>query len=126
MGGPIASFIVEVFMNRLVQWIFRHARFANRVISWYRYVDDVFCIWQGTDFELQHFHHQLHSFDENIRFTIEIGNRTLNYLDLTISLAEDNLNDGMLTPEFSVYRKDTFTAVSIHQNSWHPTYQNWL
>ena len=38
-------------------------------------------------------------------------------------MIHDDLQDGLLSPSFTVYRKPTFTGVSIHSNSWHPTTQ---
>ena len=60
-------------------------------------------------------------FDDSVKYTAEVGGHCINYLDLTISLLPDDLNDGLLTPSFLVYRKPAYTGVSIHANSWHPT-----
>jgi len=124
MGGPmLSSIIAEVFMDRLERrTLNRYSRFGHAIL-WCRYVDDVFCIWRGTDEELGKFRRLLHSFDDNITFTVEVGGHRINYLDLTIELCHDELDDGMLTPTFLIYRKETFSGLSIHQDSWYPTNQ---
>ena len=123
MGGPMSSLIAEVLMDRLERWVLRRWYQFGNVILWYRYVDDVFCIWEGSDNNLQKFQKVLHSFDDNIQFTMEIGGHKINYLDLTISLSCDDLSDGLLYPTFSIYCKPTFSGVSIHGSSWHPVTQ---
>ena len=52
---------------------------------------------------------------------MEVGEKVLNFLDLTIRLLPDDLDDGLLTPVFSVYQKPTYTGLSINQQSLHPT-----
>ena len=44
MGGPLSSLMADVLMDRLERWVLNFARFSSRVIFWYRYVDDTFCI----------------------------------------------------------------------------------
>jgi len=121
MGGALSSLIAEVLMDRLECWVLRRwCQFGN-VILWYWYVDDMLCVWQSPDSNLERFQKILHSFDDNIHFSTEIGGHQINYLDLTISLSCDDLNDGLQSPTFCVYRKPTFSGVSIHNSSWHPT-----
>ena len=120
MGGPMSSIIAEAFIDRLERWVLSTSRFSSNVILWYRYVDDILCLWRGSDEDLRKFHCHLHSFDKNITFTVELGDRQINYLDLTIKLCHDDVNDGLLTPTFSVYRKPTYSGLSIHIKSWHP------
>ena len=52
-----------------------------------------------------------------------VGGHRINYLDLTIELCHDELDDVMLTPTFSIYRKETCSGLCIHYDSWHPTKQ---
>lgn len=52
-----------------------------------------------------------------MKFTIETGTPSLNFLDLTVHLV---LNHNSLTPSFNIFRKPTFTGAMIHGSSFHP------
>jgi len=121
IGGPLSSLIADVLMDRSERWILRFSQYSRHALLCYRYVDDVFCVWTGSDVELNLFLRDLNRFHENISFTLELGGTTLNYLDLTIQLLPVNIDDNCLVPVFSVFRKPTYTGVSIHQRSLHPT-----
>jgi len=84
-------------------------------------VDDILCFWLGTDMELEIFTSDLQKFDDNLSFTVERAEHLINFLNITISLKHDEIEDGLLTPHFSVYRKPEFTGVSIHNRSLHPS-----
>lgn len=119
MGGPLSSIVAEVFMSKLESDILNTTIFSNSILFWRRCVYDVVCthIWNGTDAQLQLFLEELNRFHPSIEFTLEIGGLQLNYLDLKLTLKRSTHS---LTPTFDIYRKDTFTGVSIHQNSLHP------
>ena len=108
-------------MDRLERWALKHSRYSSHVLLWSRYIEDIFCVWWGSESQLNKFQADLHSFDPNISFTLENGHHHLSYLDLNIKLVLDDINDSMLTPIFSVYRKPSFTGVSINGQSLHPT-----
>ena len=38
---------------------------------WFRYIDDIFLIWAGSEKELDEFLYRLNSFDPNLGFTLE-------------------------------------------------------
>ena len=108
-------------MDRLERWTLKYSPHSKHVLQWSRYVDDVFWIWRGSDHQLNKFHEDLHKFDSNISFTLENGHHNLNFLDLNIKLAPDDINDGLISAIFSVYRKPSFTGISINNQSLHPT-----
>ena len=120
MGSPLSSIIAEVFIDRLERWTLKYSHYSTCVL-WSRYIDDIFCIWRGSNLELKKFHVDLHKFDEHISFTVEIENCELNFLDLNVKPVEDEIIDTLLTPVFSIYHKPTYTAVSINHCSLHPT-----
>lgn len=117
MGGPLSSLTAEVFMSKLESDIISSSNHSNRIHFWRRYVDDVICVWNGTDVQLQHFLDELNHYHPSIEFTIEIGGRVINYLDLTIQLVSSTHG---LTPSLDIYRKNTFSGISIHAHSLHP------
>ena len=50
---------------------------------------------------------------------MEVGGDKIKYLDITISLEECN---NFLTPTFGIFRKPSFTGLSIHSSSLHPRF----
>ena len=120
MGGPLSSLMADIFMDRLERWALKSARFSSQVLLWFRFVDDILCFWLGTDMELEIFTSDLQKFDDNLSFTVERAEHLINFLNITISLKHDEIEDGLLTPHFSVYRKSEFTGVSIHNRLYTP------
>lgn len=101
-------------MSRLENEIFQSRHPLLPCISlWRRYVDDVFCVWTGTDEQVSEFLQFLNSIYPSIKFTSEIGGSKINFLDLTISLLPDSYS-------FSIYRKNTATDILINGSSFCP------
>jgi len=60
------------FMDHFERNVFQNNSFPN-VLKWFRYVDDIFCIWNGSISELQNFHRHLNSLEPSIKLTLEMG-----------------------------------------------------
>jgi len=118
MGGPLSSLAADIYIDNIEHRI-HHQDFpqSQNINYWKRYVDDIFCIWGGSDQELDFFLEEINLIEPHIQFTIERGDPSLNYIDLPIQLVSQGTS---LTPRFEVYRKPTFTGVSIHNSSLHP------
>jgi len=52
-----------------------------------------------------------------MNFVMEIGDQVLYFLDLTLTLSTHN---SQMAVSFSIYRKDTYTGISIANDSMHP------
>ena len=75
-------------------------------------MDDIFCVWTGTDRQLSLFLGALNGITKNIQFTMETeADGSLNFLDLTI---RRNNHSGV---SFSIYRKPTATDTVIPKTS---------
>lgn len=117
MGSSFSPFCAEFFMNYFENELFKSNHYLiKNIFRWYRYVDDVFCIWTGSTRQLNCFLNKvLNKIDKNIQFTLEIGDRHINFLDLSLSINDDtNMFD------FNIFRKDTFTDIVIPNSSAHP------
>ena len=72
-------------MNSLEKDIFTSASPLIRNIRyWFRYVDDVLCLWQGNTEQLDDFLQYINNLYPTIKFTLEVGGNTINFLDLSI------------------------------------------
>ena len=63
--------------------------------SWYCYIDDIFCVWQYGEDELQRFTSHLNKVHSTIKFTIEKSRTLVNFLDTTVSLANNRLETNL-------------------------------
>ena len=79
---------------------FEIRRHSSKALLWYRFVDDIFCIWIGTDSELALFTHDLQSYDEKLSFSVTDSGHAANYLDVSISLVPNDIDNNLLTPKF--------------------------
>ena len=59
--------------------------------AWYRYIDDIFCIWQYGEDELERFTNHLNGVHSTIKFTIEKSRTAVTFLDTTVSLENNRL-----------------------------------
>ena len=81
---------------------------------WWRYIDDIFLIWEHGETELTEFLEKLNSFHPTIKFTSQQSRGTLNFLDVELVVRED----GTLSTD--LYVKPTDTHQYLHSSSCHP------
>lgn len=114
MGSPLSSTLSEVFMEKLEEDIFNlNPELTDNITYWYRYVDDVICLWNGNTDKLTTFLNTINSLYPTIKFTIEFGGKMINFLDLSISIVDNQHT-------FGVYRKPTSTNILLNNNSFRP------
>lgn len=117
MGGPLSYTIAQIFLNELEENHIMNEKnpFFKSIKKYFRYVDDTFFIFVGTDRMIDQFVKYLNSVSNHIKFTVEkMTNNTINYLDLTIYID----NDGYI--RYKIYRKPTATNSIIPNNSNSP------
>ena len=118
IGGPLSPLLANVFMDRWEQWVLKFGRYSSCATLWYRFVDDICCIWSGTDDELHQFTADLQKYDFKLKFGVTNSHHFANYLDVSVALEPDSI-----TAKFFIYRKTHYTGLSIHRDSLHPTSQ---
>ena len=111
MGSPIAPIVADIFISKLEEKLCRFT--TNKPRIWYRYVDDILCIFNSeqniTDF-LSH----INKWHPNIKFTIEWEKHNiLSFLDLLI-IRQNNKYVA------TVYRKPTTTNLYLFYDSNQP------
>ena len=91
--------------------------FKKHILYWYRYVDDVFAVFQGNETEIKKFVSEINNLHQNITFTYELEtNNSLPFLDLKVHRNLNNIS-------FEIHHKNTSTDHIIPYDSYHPTTQ---
>ncbi|XP_075439873.1 uncharacterized protein LOC142483772 [Ascaphus truei] len=80
----------------------------------YRYIDDIFIIWDGTETNLLAFMDYLNSISSTIRFTMSFSSKEITFLDTVVYEV-----DGILATR--VYIKPTGKNTLLQASSHHPT-----
>ena len=105
MGSPLAPTLANLFLAKLEQtWM--SESFSPLFYS--RYVDDCMCVFDDRT-NISKFHDFLNKQHPNLKFTTEIGNCKLPFLDVMID-TENSL-------QTSIYRRNTHTGLLLNYNS---------
>ena len=105
MGSPLGPTLANFFLAHLESKLF-HKNEQTYPKLYLRYVDDVFSVF-SSDVDFMHFFHVLNNMHKNIRFTYEVGNSNLAFLDTEVSIVNAEF-------ESWVYRKKTNTNVILN------------
>ena len=105
MGTKMAPSYANIFMRKLEKHLLESS--IERLLSWYRFIDDVDMKWTQSDEELQNFLSCANNLHPSIKFTHEISNTTISFLDISSSLSD-------------LYSKPTDTNQYILPSSCHP------
>ena len=89
MGTRVAPSYANIFMNDFEE---KHV-YSHRLqpAAWYRYIDDIFCLWQHGEDELEKFTTHLNSVHETIKFTIEKSRTSVSFLDTEVHLDNSHI-----------------------------------
>ena len=94
--------------------IYRASRtIFKELIAYFRYRDDCFLLWNGSLDLLRKFVYFVNTLDPSIKFTVEIGGKSLKFMDLLIFLKNGVLHT-------TVYSKPTDGHLYLHNDSCHP------
>ena len=100
-----------LFMAELEEEILREVELNPYL--WWRYIDDIFFIWEHGEENLKEFIDVLYKKHPNIKFTAEWSKKQTNFLDVTVSL-----ESGKIKTDLHV--KPTDTHQYLHSFSCHP------
>ena len=84
----------------------------NKPCLWWRYIDDIFFIWEHGEEKLRNFEETLTEIHPTIKFTAEWSKKSINFWVVTVSLI-----DGQI--ETDVYVKSTDSHQYLHSPSGH-------
>ncbi|XP_056425917.1 uncharacterized protein LOC130367520 [Hyla sarda] len=113
MGTNVAPTYANVYMAVLEEKSVYASTHSSHVLGWWRYIDDIFLIWSGSEIELTLFHQYLNSIDPNISFSLTSSTTRVNFLDTNVTI----MGDKLVT---SLYTKPTDCNSVLHYSSCHP------
>ncbi|CAF3835154.1 unnamed protein product [Rotaria sp. Silwood1] len=112
MGSPLAPILAHLFMSNLEENINNYK--GKKPDIYYRYVDDIFMIMNGTQKDISNFKKFMNNLEKTIKFTVEVQEENkLPFLDVMVE-RENNL---LIT---YVYHKPTDTGLYMKWTSNQP------
>jgi hypothetical protein len=87
MGTSVAPIIANIYMWDIETKLFQNLQNTNPKLipfKYYRYLDDIFMIWNSSIDDLLIFKNLFNSMDENIKMTLNYNSNEIDYLDLII------------------------------------------
>ena len=112
IGTKMAPNFSNVFMDRLERNFF--ASSSYKPIVWWRFIDDIFAIWNWGVERLHEFMTCLNAFHPTVKFTYEYSDTTVHFLDVNVSIGPDR------TLVTDVFTKPTDTHQYLFATSCHP------
>ena len=115
MGTKCAPSYAILFMGKFEEDFMRTRHTLPMV--WWRFIDDIFMIWPHSPGELYSFLEALNNVHESIKFTTNISQTQVNFLDVSIYKdTHGNIRTGL-------YTKPTDAHLYLHYTSYHPKHQ---
>jgi hypothetical protein len=111
MGTRMAPSYANLFMSVLESDFLDNQPMVPTV--WYRFIDDIFLIWDHTEEDFLEFFRVLNNHHRTIKFTMEHSNHEINFLDTTIYIEAGKLQS-------KLYSKPTDAHLYLRHDSCHP------
>ena len=116
MGSTMAPNYANLYMGYFEESFILSAEvnpFFSNIVSFHRYIDDIFVVWDNTVDCLHQFHQYLNACNDHLKFTLEFSDTQISFLDVLI-LKEGN------SLKTDLYRKPTDRNTLLHGDSFHP------
>ena len=116
MGSPLGPTIANFCLAHYEKTLLDSSSSSCKPALYLRYVDDVFCVFRDDTCH-EEFLGLLNNMHTNLRFTAEVGQSSLAFLDTYISLPKSE------TESFSsrVFRKKTYTGLLLNYSAMCPS-----
>ena len=120
MGTRCAPNFANLYMSVLEESFFeRREKYGKLLPTFYkRYIDDILFIWEYPLLQFEQFENDLDCYHEAIKFTSEIDDNKVNFLDITIHKGKRFQNSNVL--DISPYAKPCHRFTYLHFTSCHP------
>lgn len=112
IGASVSVAIAEIFVHASIEG--KRQKLDKQPSVFYRYIDDIFGIFTGTEAELIEYHQELNKIHPDLKFTVEYSNKELPFLDTLVYID----NEGKV--QTTVYHKPSNTHQYLHFHSCHP------
>lgn len=116
MGTKMAPAFAGIFMADIEEEFLEQERIQP--LAWWRYIDDILCIWPSDRESLDHFLHRLNDFHHTLSFTHTTSETSVSFLDLTLYKGQRFSQTGVL--DLKPYSKSTNSHQYLHKSSAHP------
>jgi hypothetical protein len=94
MGSRAAPAYANLFLDRFEnKYVYTY---KLQPMTWLRYLDDCFCIWQHGESELENFFKHLNSCDEKYQFHHGKIMRKIPFLDISVQVKENKIETDQL------------------------------
>ncbi len=113
MGTILAPSYANTFLGQLEKKLLAHA--PCKPDLYLRYIDDIFCVFTTCIQDIENFIEYMNSSHRTIKFTAEISEEEINFLDTTVKV--DKSTNEIYT---DLYTKDTDTQNYLSFDSCHP------
>ena len=94
MGTKMAVAFANIFMAEIETKLINQSN--TKPLQWKRYIDDIFSLWDSNIQEIDLFMKQANNFHPTIKFTAEISETEITFLDTIISKGERFRNESIL------------------------------
>ena len=115
MGSPASVSIANIALHPLEMIFLNH---TTNIICFFRFVDDIILLSNSPRPILEEQIQYLNTLHPNLKFTAEISDTSINFLDITIYKGKDFNNTGKLSTKIFTKPVDTFQY--IMPTSTHP------
>ena len=116
MGTKPAVSFANIFMAEIEKNVMQQNNTKPR--EWKRYIDDVFSLWDCNRNEVERFIEQANTFHPTIKFTAEISENEIIFLDTVVFKGERFIKESIL--DIKTHYKPTETFQYTHFTLCHP------
>ena len=111
IGASVSVAVAEIFVHASIEK--KRKQLNKQPEIFYRYIDDIFGIFLGTEEELQAYHEGLNSIHPDLQFTLEHSREKLPFLDTMVYFDDEG------GPQTTVFYKPSNTHQYLHYMSSH-------
>ncbi|XP_073398705.1 uncharacterized protein [Dendrobates tinctorius] len=116
IGSHVAPPYAIAYMASFEEdYIYTHPLYTQYSIAWLRFIDDIFCVWNGPLDTLIQFDHYINNVWPELKFTLQHDIDKMHFLDTLIS------KDSLETLKIDLYVKPTDRNSILHFDSFHPS-----
>ena len=113
MGTKVAVSFANIFMANIETTLIQQNE--TKPQEWRRYLDDIFSLWESDEEDVDQFIKQANKFHPTIKFTAEISQSEITFLDTVVFKGERLKKESIL--DIKTHYKPTETFQYTHFNS---------